>query len=113
MLKSRLPQIAATLPGLVDRAIVQGAHLVAEDAQQRLGPHRVSGELEQQLHVDEGQREGVYVMAGDPKDPSFAFWGHMLEHGTSHSAPYPFLVPALKANEHEIVTLVHGALEGL
>jgi hypothetical protein len=44
----------------------------------------------------------VYVLAGDPKDPSFAFYGHMIEFGTSHSPPYPFLVPALE-DEHELI----------
>ena len=64
-------------------------------------PHRRTGELEQQVHVDDQKREGVYVVAGDPSDP-IAFWGHMLEHGTSHSPPYPFLVPALEENEEAI-----------
>jgi HK97 gp10 family phage protein len=109
-LYSRLGEIAAELPSRVDAAIVHGAHLVAEDAERRLAPHRLTGELEEQVHVDERQREGVYVIAGDPADPSFAFWGHMLEHGTSHSPPYPFLVPALEANQSEVENLVKAAL---
>lgn len=110
MLKSRLPEIAAALPGRVDAAIVQGAHAVAADAERRLEPHRQSGELARQLHVDEDQREGVYVVAGDPRDPSFAFYAHMVELGTSHSAPYPFLVPALEENVSAIEGLVRTAL---
>ena len=112
-LKSRLPQIAAELPRAVDRVLVAGAYAVAASAQQRLEPHRRTGELEQQTHVDESQREGIYVVAGDPSDPSFAFWGHMLEHGTSHSAPHPFLVPALEGNRDEIVTATAAALRAL
>lgn len=110
---SRLGEIAADLPVRVDAAIVRGAHLVAADAERRLAPHRYSGELEQQVHVDDRQRTGVYVIAGDPKDPSFAFWGHMLEHGTSHSPPYPFLVPALEQNVTAIEGLVRFAMRGL
>ena len=112
-LYSRLGAIAAELPARVDAALVQGANLVAEDAERRLAPHRHSGELEEQVHVDDQKRAGVYVTAGDPKDPSFAFWGHMLEHGTSHSPPYPFLVPALEANQSEVENLVHVALRSL
>jgi HK97 gp10 family phage protein len=113
LLKSRLPAIASELKIAVDAAIVKGAHAVAADAERRLEPHCRTGELEQQVHVDEAQREGVYVVAGDPKDPSFAFWGHMLEHGTSHSPPYPFLVPALEENRTAIEQLVRVSLRGL
>ena len=110
---SRLGEIAAELPSRVDAAIKHGAELVAADAETRLGPHKVSGELEQQVAVDDREREGIYVLAGDPSDPSFAFYGHMLEHGTSHSAPHPFLVPALEASQSEIENLVMVALRSV
>jgi HK97 gp10 family phage protein len=110
VLKSRLPEIAAALPRVVDAAVVKGAHQVAADAERRLRPHRLSGELGDQIHVDDRQREGVYVIAGDPADPSFAFYGHMVEHGTTHSAPHPFLVPALEENQNEIVRMVRTGI---
>lgn len=106
MLKSRLPEIAATLPGRVDAALKAGADLVAEDAIVRVHPHRLGGELEDAIHVDDRQREGIYVIAGDDT----AFYGHLVEHGTSHSAPYPFLVPALEANQDRIEHLVRESL---
>lgn len=112
-LKTRLPEIAATLDSRVDAALKAGAEAVAKDAETRLEPHRFSGELESQVHVDDKQREGIYVMAGDPADPSFAFWGHMLEHGTSHSAPHPFLVPALESNRSGVEDLVRIAVRAL
>jgi HK97 gp10 family phage protein len=112
-LKSRIPQITIEIRVLVDEAIVQGAHQVAEDAAIRLRPHRRSGELEDQIHVDERQREGVYVIAGDSRDPSFAFYGHMVEHGTSHSPPHPFLVPALEENRDPIVNDARRRLRAL
>lgn len=113
MLKSRLPQIVSEMAVAVDAAIVASAKTVAEGAERRLESHRHSGELQQQVHVDESRREGVYVVAGDPKDPSFAFWGHMLEHGTSHSAPHPFLVPALEERRNATRQTVAFALRDL
>lgn len=110
MLKSRIPKITGELAVAVDAAIVAGAHRVAATAEQRLGSHRVSGELEQQVHVLDRKREGVYVVAGDRSDPSFAFYAHMLEFGTTHSPPYPFLVPSLEAHHEDIVASVTAAV---
>jgi HK97 gp10 family phage protein len=110
MLKSRIPKITGELAIAVDAAIVASAQRVAADAEQRLGPHRISGELEQQVHVQDRKREGVYVIAGDRRDPSFAFYAHMLEFGTTHSPPYPFLIPALEAHHEEIVAAVTAAV---
>lgn len=113
ILRSRLPAIIGSLAVVVDDAVIKGAHLVQADAERRLAPHRRTGELEQQVHVDDQKREGVYVVAGEPTDPSFAFWGHMLEHGTSHSPPYPFLVPALEENEERIKGMVIAAVRSV
>ena len=108
---SRIPKVAASLAPKIDVALVEGARMVAEDAKRRLAPHRLSGELEREVHVDERQRDGIYVIAGDPSDPSFAFYGHMVEYGTSRSAPHPFLVPALEENHAAIVSLAKAALD--
>ena len=104
MLKSRLPAIAAELHGLVEAALQPGAHLIADAAKQRAPVE--TGELRDAIHVDT-QPEGVYVIAGDNK----VFWGHLVEHGTSHSAPEPFLVPALEANRKAVVKLAKQALK--
>jgi HK97 gp10 family phage protein len=100
MLKSRIPKIVGEMAVAVDAVVVAGAQRVADNAAMRV--RRREGELARQTHVDDRKREGVYVLAGDPKDPSFAFYGHMIEFGTSHSPPYPFLVPALE-DEHELI----------
>jgi HK97 gp10 family phage protein len=107
---SRIPQIASELAVAVDTALLAGAEKVRADAETRLEPHRLSGALEDQIVVDDRKRAGIYVRAGDPKDPSFAFWGMLLEHGTEHSAPYPFLVPALEENREHITGEVKAAI---
>lgn len=104
MLKSRLPAIAAELHGLVEAALQPGAHLVEAAAKERVPVE--SGELRDAIHVDT-QPEGVYVIAGDNK----TFYGHLVEHGTSHSPPEPFLVPALEANRAAVVELAKHALK--
>jgi HK97 gp10 family phage protein len=110
---SRIPKFVAELPTTLDAALVEGAHLIADDAEERLRPHHLSGELERELHVDDTHREGIYVLAGDPSDPAFAFYGHMLEFGTSHAPPYPFMVPAFEANRDAVVSLATAAVRGL
>jgi HK97 gp10 family phage protein len=107
---SSLPEIARKIVSETDAAIVAGAEVVKQEADRRLEPHRLTGELERQTHVDDRKRAGVYVMAGDPKDPSFAFWGPFLEFGTRHAPAYPFLVPALEEKRDEVVTLVAEAV---
>lgn len=111
--KSRIPRVASALEIAVDAALVEGANRVKDDAERRLAPHRHTGELERQLRVDDRKKAGIYVVAGDPKDPNFAFWGMLLEHGTAHSAPAPFLVPALEENRAGIVTLAEAAIKAL
>jgi HK97 gp10 family phage protein len=106
-LKSRLPEIAAELPNMVDAAIEQGAEVVAEYARFRVPVEY--GDLRDAIHVDRDSRSEYEVVAGDKE----VFYGHMVEHGTSHSAPEPFLVPALEDAHDDIVHIVETALEGL
>jgi hypothetical protein len=107
---SSLPEVAAKMVAGVDAAMVEGANRVKDEADRRLEPHRLTGELERQTHVDAKQREGVYVMAGDPSEGEFAFWGAFLEFGQGHGPPYPFLVPALEQEQEGIVGMVAAAV---
>jgi len=110
-LQSRLPLIAATLQTKVSAAVKAGSEIIAEAAQANLvaGGHIRSDELGQAIHVEREGPAEYSVVAGN-KD---AFYGHMLENGTTHSPPYPFLIPALEENEDTVLYLVQGALEGL
>lgn len=113
MLRSRLPQIAVEIQVVVEQALEFGAETVAEDARERVRPHRLTGRLEEAIHIDT-QREGVYVVAGGKaEEGDDVFWGHLLEHGTSHSAPHPFLVPALDDNRGDVVARVQASLRRL
>jgi HK97 gp10 family phage protein len=105
-LKSRLPDIAAGLRRRVIVATEQGAELVAQKAKARVPIE--SGSLRNAIHVE---RDGadVYVVAGDRE----AFYGHMVEHGTRHSAPHPFLIPALEESRDAILDLIEANLKRL
>jgi HK97 gp10 family phage protein len=110
MLRSRLPQIVLEIELRTERAIEAGAEHVKNAAKDRVRPHRVSGQLEEAIHVQE-EPEGFYVVAGGGDE--HVFWGHLLENGTTHSAPYPFLTPALEESRDVIVRSVGAALRGL
>lgn len=113
MLRSRLPEITVEIEVIVNDRIERGAEAVKDRAEQRLEPHRLTGRLQEATHVQE-EPEGFYVVAGGKtEDGDDVFWGHMLEHGTSHSPPYPFLVPSLEENRSRIVDDVRDGLRGL
>lgn len=110
-LKTRLDGIALALQPAVSTATKAGAEIVGETAVANLvaGGHVVNDDLGQAVHVENVGPGEYSVLAGDED----VFYGHMLEHGTTHSPPYPFLVPALETEEDTILALVGGALRGL
>lgn len=105
--KSRLSEIAASLPKRVDRAVKEAAEEVANQA--RLRAPIQTGSLKASINV---QREGpgrYTVVAGDGD----VFYGHLVEFGTSHSAPQPFLIPALEVSRPRIDSLISESLRDL
>ncbi len=108
-LKSRLPGIAAELMPKVSAAVKVGATFVAEDASANLniGPPEIH--LAERITVERKGPASYAVVAGDEE----AFYGHMIEFGTTRAAPHPFLVPALEGRVNDIEALVTGALRGL
>ena len=108
VLKSRFPMIAAELRPRVLAAVEEAAGLVAEEARRRVpvGP----GDVHLRDHISvESESDGYAVLAGDGE----TFYGHMVEFGTSHSAPHPFLLPAAEENVDAAAALVTAALRGL
>jgi hypothetical protein len=49
------------------------------------------------------------VVAGDDD----VFYGHMVEHGTTHSAPHPFRVPAAEEARDPVRNLFVASLRNL
>lgn len=94
-LKSRIPEIAKALEPAIHEAVKEAADTIRDAAKERV-PVR-TGRLRRAIHTEEAP-EGAYVIAGD----SQAWYGHLVEHGTSHSPPHPFLVPAFEENRREI-----------
>jgi HK97 gp10 family phage protein len=106
MLRSRLPQIARALDDRLEDVVEDGAEAIAQSAKGRVPV--ASGDLRAAIHVED-EAEGAYVIAGD----TGVFYGHLVEHGTSHSAPRPFLIPALEENRSRIVAMGRARLKGL
>lgn len=106
-LTSRLPLIAAELQPKVDVAVRAGAEGIATHARARVHDAPPIGEgLVAAIHVEHEGPARYSVVAGNDE----VFWGHLLEHGTSHSPPYPFLIPATEDGRDEATNLVRAAL---
>ena len=109
-LQSRLPLIAAELRPKVSAAVKLGAEAIAVNARGRVRDAPPIGEgLVAAIHVERAGPAAYEVVAGNDD----VFWGRFLEHGTSHSAPYPFLVPATEEGRDTAVAFVDAALKGL
>lgn len=105
--KSRLPAVANALKPRVDHAVKATAERVAADAKDRAPVN--TGALRDAIHVQRTGDSEYAVIAGD----NDVFYGHMVEHGTSHTAPRPFLIPALEAARSEIVQAARAAVRSL
>jgi HK97 gp10 family phage protein len=96
---------------VVDHAVDSGAERVVQSAKDRV-PIR-SGALRNAIHTEDerdprgGQR--TFVIAGNDD----VFYGHLVEHGTTHVAPRPFLVPALEEHRADIVMAAAAAIRNL
>lgn len=110
IVKSRFPEVIATLGPRLSAALGAGAEIIAEEAAERVSDQPVIGEgLVSAIHVEKTGELEFAVVGGDDEH----WYGHFLEFGTSHSAPRPFLVPALDAKRDNVVELAAVALRGL
>lgn len=90
-LKSRIPQIQVALSRIPDVANKDIAESIAEEARERV-PTR-TGALRDAIHVEFKGDNDWSVVAGDTD----AFYGHIVEYGSTHTAPHPFLTPAAES----------------
>lgn len=106
-LKSRFPEITAELRPRVSAAVKAAAEGIENGAKERVPVD--TGALRDAIHVE---RQGVAeyaVIAGD----SAAWYGMLVEHGTTHNPPHPFLIPAAELGREAAEGLVQAALRGL
>lgn len=107
--ESRFPAIVAELAVKLDAVGKLAAEAIAVGARANvpLGPPTVH--LKDHITV-EHEGVGEYrVLAGDKE----TFYGHIVEHGSVHSAPHPFLMPAAEATVPEIDRIAKIALADL
>ena len=106
-LKSRLPQIAAELRPRVSAAVKDSAEQVAEAAKARVPVD--TGRLRDAIHVERKGPAEYAVVAGDNQ----AWYGHLIEHGTTRQPPRPFLVPTLEEQRQPIELAITVVLRSL
>lgn len=107
MLRSRLTAIAAALDEQIDPAIHEIAVQAQADAKSRVPVD--TGDLRDAIQVVKVE-DGVYAVVAGNDD---VFYGHMVENGTSHTPPRPFLIPAGEAVRGKIDDAVRQALRDL
>jgi HK97 gp10 family phage protein len=107
MFFSRIPQITREMEPAVAEALRVGAEVVAAAAAAAAprggGVHHIADDI----HVVRNGHLEYLVRAGK----SDTFYGHILEHGSVHAAPHPFLVPSLRATSHEVVDDVRRGIK--
>jgi HK97 gp10 family phage protein len=103
MLTSRIPKITAEMLPAVEAALEVGAQQIADAAKGRVPVN--TGRLRNAIHVARGDR-GFEVRAGNNE----AFYGHIVEHGSTYAAPHPFLIPALEESRAKVIADIHTAL---
>jgi hypothetical protein len=105
-LKSRIPQIITAAEARVAAANLATAERIADGARGLVS--RVSDDLHDAIHTEPDQ-DGVAVVAGDDQ----IFYGHLVEFGSVHAAPHPFLVPAAEAERGTHARAIAKAYIGL
>lgn len=110
--KNRFPKIIRELsPGAraskLDGALGAGTRLIEQGAKARVAVDE--GDLRDAIHVEHDGPFRWRVVAGNER----VFHGHFLEHGTTHSAPQPFLIPATEAAKGQVLGLVKASLKRL
>lgn len=102
---SRIPEIMAELAEVKD-SLDEPIERVAQGARERVPVE--TGTLRDAIHTEE-TKDGYGVIAGDTD----AFYGHMVEFGTTHSAAHPFLLPAFEAERDSIESAIRDRLGDL
>lgn len=80
----------------MDAVAREGAAMVESGAKERVSVR--TGKLRDAIHIERKAAGEYDVVAGD----SEAFYGHIVEHGSVHTPPRPFLVPAGEEAKREI-----------
>lgn len=106
MFRNKLPLIIGELHSKTDDALREAVDAVVDEAKGRVPVD--SGKLRDAIHVEETE-DGYSIVAGDNE----AFYGHLVEFGTTHSAAHPFLLPAFEAERESILDAVSDALDDL
>ncbi len=106
-LKSKFPEIAASLRPKLDVALSETAENIAELARERVPT--ATHALQNSIHVEREGDATYRVLAGDET----VEYGVYVEYGANDKAPRPFLVPASELGIRAGVAFIQAMLRGL
>lgn len=103
-IQQKLKELGAKALPEVQQAIIEGAKIVQEEAQNRV--RRRTDTLADSITVDEPKEKKPGEAAAIVGPGKEGFYGMFLELGTSKMPAYPFLVPSLKASKRQVEEVV-------
>ena len=116
----RVNQLTATFePKHIEKVLLQGAKIIAQDAERRVGSmFKVkTGRLKGAMRAKRGKRFSntiATVFAAVDRSPKKgAPHAQLLERGTSKMPPRPFFRPAVEASQSEVASTVNDGLKEL
>ncbi len=106
-LLDKLGRMSANSEKIQDEALQSAAKPVLTDAEQTTAFVDRSGTLRKSLKISKTKtrKKGKYVLI-----QADAFYGRMVEFGTSRAAAHPFLQPALEKNKQEVTEIIKTKL---
>lgn len=101
---TRIPDILNRLPAHLDAAVRAGVEAIANDAKTRAPVD--TGRLRDSIHV-ERRGPSEYTVLVD------AFYGQLVEFGSTSTGARPYLIPAIEANRERVIGEVRAEIRRL
>lgn len=96
---------------VVRAALRKAGRVVMKDAKERLAKHVRTGRLQRAVEISVLAGQGYVDIGYRSRGPRGAPHGVFAEVGTSHSAAFPFLRPALEAKREEATEIFRAEIE--
>lgn len=107
-LKSRIPEISASLTARVGQTTKQGAEVIAAAARERVPLGEAEPHLRDTIKVEEA--DGGYEVTAGGEGVDYAAY---VEYGTVDTPAQPYMIPSFEESREAIIARVAGVLRAL